>query len=258
MSLLERVRVTISAGITFVVCAVCSANGFADAACSKPWPYNVPAIQEARRLIKSPRAFTAISPRVACARSIIGSLDAFVDQECTGCAPEYCGLLSDSAVYMRKAYDELRESRYVEMEVGTRTKLHNFLLEERQEEIRRNYFGGNLAALADSMERKGQAKAFHSLMSELDGSLISNIGKEKKARVMFLWVKAVRSCPKWDFNPVADSLDALKAALCAKNCKDSFDEVYAQLERAGLLRSNGTVRPSMPSLPTPAECQAPL
>lgn len=257
MIVAKDVRIAIFAVIAYFIGATWPTSCFAIDACNKQWQYRVSDIQEGRRLIKSDRAFTAISPRVDCAKAIIDSLDTLVDQKCNDCAPEYSGLLSDSAFYMRKAFEELDEIKYIEMEISARTKLHNFLLDEEHVGIRQDYFGGNLAALADSMERAGQANEFQALISDLDKSLINN--KEKKNRIFILWVKAVRSCPKWDFKPVPDSLDSLKTVLCTDACKGSFDELYEQLKKTGLTKANGKVKaPPMPLLPSPEDCGSQL
>jgi len=249
----SSVRYLVTAAVASFVCLVPLTSVGQQACAARNWEYSIQDLQEARRRLKS-ASIQTMNGKVTCAETILQSPGlAGPFTACEECARELAGLLADSAIFMRHAANETSadaasEKAYLEKEVVVRERLHEFLNEESQASIRDAYFNSNLQALADAMERVGAAVRYHQLMSALSEP------RRLHVQVYRVWIKAVRSCAQWDFKSV-DNASVLRQSLCSAECIESLRAVYAGLEAAGLVKSNGTVKTSMPLVPTPAECE---
>lgn len=194
-----------------------------------------------------------VNGRIPSREAIIESLDlAGPFPTCIECAREYAGLLADAAISMRRAAvaaPERNQRTYLEKEVAVRERLHDFLGKESQAAIRDAYLNPNLLALADAMERAGMANRYHQMVSGL-----SETTSRLHRQLYFLWIKAVRSCAVWDFRSV-DNHEALRRTLCNAECIEDLRAVYAGLQAANFVLPDGRVKPSMPFMPIPAECE---
>lgn len=229
--------------------ATYTSQAIAQSCGARQWAYDLADLQEARRRLKSPSIQTP-NARVTCADSILSSPRLTSPmEECKGCAQEYVGLLADSAVLMREAAEGgANREAYVAKEVKTRLRLHEFLEENKEWGPRDRYLQSNLLALADAMERAGDASQYHQFISGLNDSDRSHIQLNR------VWVKAVRSCSVWDFKSV-ENLAQLRKNLCTDDCKTDLVAVYEGLGKANLIGANGEVRTSLPKLPVPARCE---
>ena len=193
--------------------------------CSAQWTFETSSLQEARRRIKSPVHRTVWS-RVECGTDV---LDALASQEgpakdCRPCKHEYIQLLRDVTRYMRLSAEETRakEGRlaYYKLEIETRLKLGEFLVETGDQKLIDDYWSDNFEGMGDAMDRANLGKEFHQ-------EALRNRTRVLNDKSFSTWAKAIRSCQSWDFRQ-GENTDRIKlerALLCADECRQALTKI---------------------------------